>query len=317
VRIGRRFEFPPEQQRLRERVKRLEWMSLALLTVAAFLIWLTLGQSQALKTAWISDLLTLIPPVAILVALRFDHRRPSERFPYGYFRAISIAFLATAVLIAVAGLWLLYEAVTKLVARERPPIGSVELFGRELWAGWPMIAALATTVAIGFTLGQLKRPVAEALHDKTLEGDADMNKANWSSEGAAIVGILLVGFGYWWGDAVAAGLIPLHIVRDGWHNLRQVLGDLMDESPTKLGGKELEDLPHRIKDAAEGMPWVREAAVRLREQGHVLSGEVFVVPRDGAGAVDLSLVERASEDLRALDWRLYNLTVMPVSSIEQ
>ena len=312
--VGRTFQFPEEQRRQRERAKRLAWLSIALLTSAAALLGLTLGQSEAMKTAWISDVLTILPPASLLVASRFELRAPSTRFPFGYFRSISIAFLVTASMLSIFGLWLLFDAASKLLKQERPPIGTMVLFGHQFWAGWAMIGALAYSVCVGMLVGQLKKPVAEKLHDKELEAEAQMNRDEWMSEGAAIVGILLVGFGHWWGDAAAAGIISLNIVRDGWHNVRQVVGDLMDESPTKMGSKELEELPTKIKEAAERMDWVDHAAVRLREQGHVLAGDVFVVPRDGADVV--AHVERASDELRKVDWRLYSLTVVPVARLE-
>jgi cation diffusion facilitator family transporter len=314
MRIGRPFTFPPEQQRNRQRAARLSWLSIVLLSTTAVAVYLTLGQSEAMKTAWIEDLLGLIPPVALLVALRIETREPNERFPYGYFRAVSIAFLIISSVLLLVGVALLLDSVHKLLTGARAPVGTMTLFGRTLWSGWAMIAALAYCVVIGIVLGRLKAPVAGRLNDRALAADADMNKAGWMSEGAAIAGILLIGYGWWWGDAAAAAFISVNIVRDGWVNLRQVITDLMDESPTRLGGHELESLPRRLRDAAERMPWVEKAAVRLRESGHVIAGEVFVVPRSEANLV--ARVEEASDSLCQLDWRIHSLTVMPVSALE-
>jgi cation diffusion facilitator family transporter len=314
MRIGRRFQFPPEQQELRHKTARLSWLSLVLLTSTAVVIYMTLGQSEAMKTAWIEDLLALIPPIALLIALKIENREPNERFPYGYFRAISIAFLVISAVLLLVGAWLLLDSVMKLLEGARAPVGTMTVFGRTIWTGWAMIAALTYCVGIGILMGHLKQPVAETLNDRALAADADMNKAGWMSEGAAIVGIVLIGYGKWWGDAAAAAFISLNIVRDGWVNLRQVVTDLMDESPTKLGETELESLPRRMRDAAERLPWVEKAAVRLRESGHVIAGEVFVVPRAETDLV--ANVEAASQSLCELDWRIYSLTVMPVSGLD-
>ncbi|MFN2637772.1 MAG: cation diffusion facilitator family transporter [Gemmatimonadaceae bacterium] len=313
--FGRRFVFPRKQWEERKKARKLAWISLAALVSTAILMYVTLGQSEAMKTAWVEDLLGMIPPIVLLIAMRLELREPNERFPYGYFRAVSVAFLVTAAVLALAGAWLLFDSTTRLVARERPPIGAMTLFGHQFWLGWAMIVALMYSVLAGVTLGIRKRPVAEKLHDKSLDADADMNRAGWMSEGAAIVGILLVGYGKWWGDAVAAGFISINIIRDGIRNLREVLADLMDETPTKLGGVETEDLPQRLARAAEKLDWVTKASVRLREQGHVLNGEVFVVPRSSKVAV--KDVEDASRELTKMDWRIYSLTVMPVSSLEE
>jgi cation diffusion facilitator family transporter len=317
--IGQPFRFPPDKWEQREKLRRLSWTSIVLLLLATVLTAATAGQSQAMKTAWLSDFLTAVPPMALLVALRYELREPSERFPEGYARAISVAFLVTAIVLTMIGLYLLYDSAMKLVRREHPPIGTIVLFGRQLWLGWAMIAALFLSAVIGYTLGKLKTPVAEQLHSKALRAEADMNRAEWLSEAAAIVGITLVAFGLWWGDAVAAAFISIEIVRDGWKNVRQVIGDLMDESPTKLGERKLEPLPKRLRDEAQRPGWVKDAAVRLREHGHTVTGEVFVVPRrDGMSADELvAAIGELAPRLERLDWRLHGLMVIPVHALEE
>jgi divalent metal cation (Fe/Co/Zn/Cd) transporter len=316
VRPGRAFVYPPEQAALRAKALRLAWVSVGLMIVATTGLALTLGQSQAMKTAWISDMLSILPPASLLVASRFELRPPSVRFPYGYHRAIAVVFLITAASLTVFGLSLLLDSATKLLHQERPPIGAFALFGRQfdVWAGWPMMAALGFSASIGMLIGLLKRPIAEKLHDKELEAESQMNRDEWMSEGAAIVGLLLVAYGHWWADAAAAAFISLGVVRDGWHNVRQVIADLMDESPSVLGEHELEPLPARMREAAERLPWVERAMVRLREHGRLLTGEVFVVPRDDADLV--GRLARACDELEALDWRLHDLTVVPVARLE-
>jgi len=48
-----------------------------------------------------------------------------------------------------------------------------------------------------------------------------MNKANWLTAGAAMVGVVGIGFGLWWADAAAAAIIPLDITEDGVSNPRR------------------------------------------------------------------------------------------------
>ena len=317
--VGESFRFPPDKWEDREKLRKLSWLSVVMLLIAATITGLTAGQSQAMKTAWISDFLTSVPAMALLVSLRYELRAPSERFPEGYSRAISVAFLVTAIVLSMFGLYLLFDSVMKLVHRQHPPIGSVVLFGHQLWLGWVMIGALFVSLLIGFGLGKLKVPVAERLQSKALHAEAVMNRAEWMSEGAAIIGITLVAFGLWWGDAAAAAFISVEIIRDGWKNVRQVIADLMDESPTKLGEQELEPLPRRLRDEARQRRWVKNAAVRVREHGHTLTGEVFVVPlRDSMSAEELIDASGAlAADLERIDWRLHGLMVVPVHALEE
>lgn len=56
-----------------------------------------LGSSQAMKTAWMEDLLGLVAPISFLIASKVAIGRPNKKFPFGYHRANSIAYLVGAV----------------------------------------------------------------------------------------------------------------------------------------------------------------------------------------------------------------------------
>lgn len=207
MRVYDRFELPADKQRLHRRAVHLEWWTIAFFVVAVTMLALTLGQSQAMKAAWIEDMLGLVPPVAFLVAARYRRRAPNERFPYGYHRSVSVAFLAGSVALLGLGGYVVYDSLARLVARERPPIGLVELFGYRFWLGWLMIVVLFATMVPAIILGRIKQRIARQLHDKVLYADAEMNRADWLTAGAAILGILGIGAGLWWADAVAAAII--------------------------------------------------------------------------------------------------------------
>jgi divalent metal cation (Fe/Co/Zn/Cd) transporter len=129
-------ELPPELERTLRKARRLEWVTIAYLLSAVALLALVLGNSQAMKTAWAEDLLSLIPPIAFLIAMRLILHPPTGRFPYGFHRATSIAHLCSALALFVMGTFLLVEAILKLVTVEYPTIGSIELFGQTVWLGW-------------------------------------------------------------------------------------------------------------------------------------------------------------------------------------
>ncbi|MFL5448599.1 MAG: cation transporter [Gemmatimonadales bacterium] len=315
MRIGHPFELPQRLRGDHRKAKRIEWLSIALLMLGSIALALTMGQSEAMKTAWVTEVLSMLPPAAYLVAARYEFRPPSKRFPFGYFRSISVSYLVAAASLSLIGLWLLFDAMLKLLKQERPPVGTMVLSGHQFWAGWAMIATLGASMLVGMMLGRLKIPLAERLHDKALKAEAEMNRDEWISEAAAIGGILLIGFGFWWGDAAAAAFISLEIVRDGWHNIRQVVADLMDEAPTVMDQRKLEALPDRLRDAVRQLPWVKGAAVRLREQGRLLSGEIFVVPKPETADLS-SRLEAATRELSNLDWRLHGLVLVPVVQLD-
>jgi len=314
--VSEHHELPPDKHEQLVKAVRLEWLTIAYLLSAIVILYFTLGSSQAMKAAWAEDILSLLPPIAFLVASRVRRRQPDARFPYGYHRVTSIAFLCASVALLSLGSFILYDSVTKLVKFEHPPIDLVKPVGDDpIWLGWLMLGALAWSALPAVFLGRAKQPLAQELHDKVLFADAEMNRADWLTAGAAMLGVVGIGFGLWWADGVAATIISLDITHDGWKNLKVALADLMDKEPTVVDHSRTDPLPLWIKNELMLMDWVKDAEVRLREEGHVFIGEAFVVPVDDEDL--LGRVERANRRLLELDWRLHELVIAPVREIQR
>jgi divalent metal cation (Fe/Co/Zn/Cd) transporter len=177
-----------------------------------------------------------------------------------------------------------------------------------------MIPALIYSAVPALFLGRAKLPLARKIHDKVLFADANMNKDDWMTASAALIGVLGIGMGYWWTDAVAAALISLDIVYDGISHLRQVICDLMNEEPRTVEHAEIDPLPRHVEEYLKSLPWVEDVQVRMREEGHVFFGEAFVVLGQASAAPDL--LYKATQDCAALDWRLHDFVIVPVPSLE-
>lgn len=315
MRTTREFELPPDKAKANQRAIRLEWITIGYLVSAIFFIYITLGASQAMKAAWIEDILSLVPPISFLIASRVRHRPPTERYPFGYHRAVSVGYLCASLSLAVMGLYILYDSVSKLAAFEHAPIGLVQPWGEPIWLGWFMTPALVYSAVPAVILGRIKLPLARELHDKVLFADAKMNKADWLTAVAAMVGVIGIGLGLWWLDALAAILISLDITHDGVKNLRTATADLMDARPTLIDSSALDPLPQRLRTEILSKKWVRDAAVRMREEGHVFFADVQVVPTTTENLTDK--LAAAARELMDLDWRLHDIVIMPVHKIEE
>jgi cation diffusion facilitator family transporter len=314
VRYPRGGELPPELEEVHRKAVRLEWISIAYLLTAITAIYFTLGSSQAMKGAWLEDLLSLAPPIAFLVAARVRYKRPDAAHPYGYHRSIELAFLIAALALFTMGGFLIVDSALKLLSGEHPPIGMVELFDWQVWLGWLMIAALLWSAIPVMIIGRIKTKLAAQLHDKVLYADAQMNRADWLTAGAALVGVVGIGFGLWWTDAVAAIVIGLDILRDGLKYTRAAAKDVLDGRPRRHDASGVHPLVGEVRATVERLDWVEEAAVRTRELGHVFSVEVLAVPRDEHDLLDR--VEDAVERLSALDWKVQDVVVAAVREIE-
>jgi hypothetical protein len=92
-----------------------------------------------------------------------------------------------------------------------------------------------------------------------------------------------------------------------------VVKDLMDGRPTTVDHAQVDPLPARIETELKNLSWVRDARVRMREDGHVFFGEAFVIPTSDGDLV--TKLRDATDRMKALDWRLYDLVIMPVSEL--
>lgn len=264
--------YPPAVEAGIARGRVLEYWTIAWICTVIPLMYLVMGSSQAMKTVWIEDMLGFVPPIAYLLTQRLERKPPSEAFPFGFARANSVAFVVSAVALAMMGAYLLFEAIMTLVQGEHPTIGTTRLFGRDIWLGWPMILVLLWGTIPSMILGQLKLPVAKAINDKVLHTDADMQKADWMTGIAAMGGIIGIGFGLWWADAAAAGLISIGILHDGISDLRSSTAELIDGAPRNLDDPSLsgeaKDLKRRLEHEYPG------GTVRLRETGRLIRAQV-------------------------------------------
>ena len=297
-------ELPEEQKDALKKAVRFEWITLAFLAVSTALVFLVLGNSQAMKAAWIEDLLSFLPPIAFLLAARLIRRPPTEKHPYGYHRSVGIAHLVAAVALVAMGSFLIVDSGAGLLSAEHPTIGGIELFGHTIWLGWLMVGAMLVTAGPPVYLGRVKIKLAEKLHDKVLYADADMNKADWMTAGAAAVGVLGIGVGLWWADYAAALLI----------SVSGAVGALIDTRAHTVDDSAPDPLNRRIDIYLKGLPWVSQAASRIRDEGHVFHIESFVVPAGGA-VPSLETLEEARKACAGLDWKVQDLVIIPVAKL--
>jgi divalent metal cation (Fe/Co/Zn/Cd) transporter len=311
---GEPFRLPPDKRPASDRAKRLEVVTMIFVLSIIGVISAVMGASQTMKAMWVEDVLSLVPPIAFLIGRYFSDKTPDRQFLYGYRRTVSIAFLTAATALLGLGVYILIDSAVKLAFAEAPTIQTVELFGHRVWLGWLMVAALIYSIIPPLILGRMKLPLAAELHDKSLQTDANINKGDWLAGLAGILGIVGIAYGYWWSDSVAAILISAEILRDGFSDMRNSIAQLMNRAPTSVDGKEDDPVPAKIEEELQRLSWVKKARARLREDGDVLTGEVFVVPQDEQSLLDR--LQQATDVAHKVDWRLYDVNVVPVRSLE-
>lgn len=283
------------------RGERLEYWTLLWIGSVVVVMALVMGASRAMKSAVIEDVLSLIPAIVFLLSVHWERKHANSRFPFGYRRANSLAFLVAATALLAVGGFLAYESVTTLLRQEHPTVGGITLFGETVWLGWLMMAALVYSVIPPLILGRIKQPVAKRINDKVLHTDALMQKADWQTGLAAIAGITGIGLGWWWADASAALFIALSIIKDAIGALRQAVAELLDGTPRALDSNKI------AKDAEALIAALKarfgDVDVRLRETGRYIAAEVDCAPP--------AAVPTAAELMGDKAWRLASLSFRP------
>jgi cation diffusion facilitator family transporter len=313
VRFGN-TKLPPEQQEALRKAIRVEWATMGFLVVTTTMVFLVLGNSQAMKAAWIEDLLSFLPPISFLVAAHAIRKPPSEKHPYGYHRSTGVAHLVAAVALMVMGGYLLVESGLGLLKAEHPTIGGIEIFGNTIWLGWLMMAVMVITSAPPIFLGRAKMKLAEKLHDKVLYADADMNKADWMTALAAVAGVAGIGIGLWWADYAAALIISAGILHDGVKNIRAAVSALMDKRAMTYDDGEPHPLGRQLDEYLRSLDWTEDAKSRIRDEGHVFHVESFVVPA-GKAMPSLAQLEAARDVCAGMDWKVQDMVIIPVAEL--
>ncbi len=315
ARFGR-TELPASQEAALRRAIRIEWFTLAFLAVAITLVFLVMGSSQAMKAAWIEDLLSLAPPIAFLVAVKIVNKFPTAKYPYGFHRAIGVAHLVAGVALLTMGAFLILDSITGLISAEHPPIGSVVIFSQPVWLGWLMMGVMALTIPLPIYFGRVKMKLAKELHDKVLYADADMNKADWMTAVGSIVGVAGIGLGLWWADAAMALFIAASILWDGIKNLRAAITDLMDTRATTFDDGSPHPVGQKVDAFLRDLPWAGEVGSRVRDQGHVFHVESFIVPTSGQMPSLQQLVD-ARDGCIDLDWKIQDIVLVPINELPE
>lgn len=211
------------------------------------------------------------------LAVRTSLKPPDREHPYGHGRAENLAAFGEAVILLVTAAGILYEGVNRLASGSTP----VRATGYALGL---MAATLAIEVGRSFVL----RYAARAAVSQALEAESQNRFADVLSSGAVLLGLIFVGLGYRWADAVAAigvaAVVAVAAVRLAKHS-----GDiLIDRAPQGA-----EDDLRRALGGVTGVRQVR--SVRIRRSGPRLLGDATVATRR---TLPVEAAERLADDAR-------------------
>jgi cation diffusion facilitator family transporter len=211
---------------------RLSIVSNTLLILMKLAAGIISGSVSILSEA-IHSSMDLVAAIISFFSVRVSDNPPDTRHPYGHGKIENISGVIESLLIFLAALWIIIEAVKKLfgekIELDSIAIGSVVMF----------ISAIVNT----FVSRRLYK-VAHATGSVALEADALHLKTDiYTSLGVAIGLGLIIITGINWLDPVIAILVALFIIKQAYQMLMKAFTPLLD---TAWSNNEIEELKKKL-----------------------------------------------------------------------
>jgi cation diffusion facilitator family transporter len=270
------------------KIARLSIISNTLLILMKLAAGLISGSVSILSEA-IHSSMDLIAAIIAFFSVRVSDNPPDSRHPYGHGKIENISGVIESLLIFIAAIWIIIEAVRKLLGEK------IVLDSIALGAAVMFISALVNTF-----VSQRLYKVAKATNSVALEADALHLKTDvYTSLGVAVgLGLIFV-TGINWLDPIIAILVALFIIKEAYHLMAKAFTPLLD---TAWSVKEIEKLEKRLK----GMD-VSYHDLRTRVAGNYLFVDIHIqIPEDVSVGKAHKYCDKIENELRGV---YENLTV--------
>lgn len=224
-------------------------VSLVVLALKLAAWWVT--GSIALYSDALESIVNVVTAVVALGAVRLAQRPADAALPYGYHKAEYFSAVIVGVMIIVAAILILREAVLGLL---EPSLPTAPLEGLAISAGATVLNLIWAQILI--RQGKAARSPAIAADGKHLMTDV-------ISTLGVMVGLALV-FATGWAplDSILAALVAANILWSGWGVIRESVGGLMDVAVPGGTQKTIRDV---IANNAEGA--IEAHDIRTRQAG--------------------------------------------------
>ncbi len=189
-----------------------------LLALVKLVIGLMSG-SVAVMASAIDSILDTTVSIFNFFAIKKSEEQPDEKFAYGKGKIQAIAAVIEGTIITISGLYIIYEAVMKLINKE-----TTLMLGVSLW-----IMFLSITVT--FVLVKYLDKVADETDNLVIKSDALHYKTDLYSNGAVLIALFLVSItGLDFIDALFGLAIGIYIIYSAYEIIAEGIMILLDRS---------------------------------------------------------------------------------------
>ena len=207
-----------------QNLKIQKWVALvsAALLVIKFLAYF-LTASVAILTDAMESIVNVIAGLVGLYSLYIVAQPRDFNHPYGHGKAEFLSAATEGILIGLAGLFILYKAIHKLIVPTQV---------REIDLG---IALVAITAIVNYALGRACVRYGRKNNSLALQASGKHLQTDTYSTLAVIVGLALLHITHFgWIDSVVALLLSLFILYTSYNIIRKSVAGMMDEADENL-----------------------------------------------------------------------------------
>ncbi|RRQ24282.1 cation diffusion facilitator family transporter [Guyparkeria sp. SCN-R1] len=253
-------------------------VTLALTLIALKLAASITTNSVSMLASLIDSTMDLLASLVTLVAVRIALQPPDEDHRYGHGKAEPLAALAQATFIAGSGVFLLIEALQRLIRPQE--IDAVE------WGVAVMIFSMVATLA----LITFQRYVIVKTRSPAIKADASHYSMDFLVNASTIAVLILAGYGLNWIDPIFGALVGIFVLYSAWKVGREALDHLMDREV--LDGTEM-----RIAQIATAHPSVHAVnQIRTRLAGQTMIIQLYLYLDNH---IDLNRAHQIGDEIEA------------------
>jgi cation diffusion facilitator family transporter len=270
------------------RIARISVISNSFLIFMKLVVGLVSGSVSIISEA-IHSSMDLIAAVIAFFSVRVSDNPPDSRHPYGHGKIENISGVIEAILIFIAAIWIIVEALKKIIN------GTPELEALGIGCAVMIISAI-----INIVVSRNLYRVAKKTHSIALEADALHLKTDVYTSAGVAAGLLLIWItGINWLDPVVAILVAFLIITESYSLLKRAFSPLLD---TAWADEEITDLEKKLDDLG-----VTYHDLRTRVAGNYRFIDIHVeIPEDESVGYAHRYCDMIEDELTAL---YENLTV--------
>ena len=195
------------------------------------------------------SLLDMIAAFITFFAVRFSDQPADREHNFGHGKIENYSALIETLLLFVTCVWIIYEAVRRLIYHDTKIDVNV----------WSFIVVIASII-VDFTRSRALLKVAKKHNSQALEADALHFSTDIWSSAVVLVGLIGASFNFYYADSIAAVIVAVIVLSVSYRLGKKSFDALIDKAP--------EGLNETIKQIVSMIPEVKLSHdIKVRESG--------------------------------------------------